>query len=55
MSPITLPATRRDIERLESKLNEFRAETNGKLSLVQWLLALVVAAKMAPLLTGLFR
>ncbi|MBM3203014.1 DUF1640 domain-containing protein [Candidatus Woesearchaeota archaeon] len=48
-------ATHRDIERLESRMNEFRAEMSGKLTLLQWMLALVVAAEVAPLLTGLFK
>jgi len=55
-------ATRRDIERLESRIVEFRAEisgkvteVNGRLTLLQWMLALVVAAEVASLLTGLFK
>ncbi len=48
-------ATHRDIERLESRMNEFRAEISGKLTLLPWMLALVVAAEVAPLLTGLFK
>jgi glycine cleavage system H lipoate-binding protein len=55
-------ATHRDIERLESRIVEFRAEisgkvteVNGRLTLLQWMLALVVAAEVAPLLTGLFK
>ena len=41
-------ATRHDIERVEGQLREMKAEINGKLTLVQWLLALVVAAKLCP-------
>lgn len=47
-------ATKRDIERVESLLREMKAELNGKLTLVQWMLALVVAAEVVPLLGKLF-
>ncbi len=43
-------ATKRDVERIESQLREMKAELNGKLTLVQWMLALVVAAEVVPLL-----
>jgi hypothetical protein len=48
-------ATKRDIDGLRSELKEFKAEVNGKLTLVQWMLALVVAAEVVPLLAQLFR
>lgn len=55
-------ATKADIVRLErrmdgleSQLREMKAELNGKLTLVQWMLALVVAAEAAPLLSKLFQ
>ncbi len=47
-------ATKRDIERVESQLREMKAEINGKLTLVQWMLALVVVAEVVPLLGKLF-
>lgn len=47
-------ATKRDIERVESQLREMKAEINGKLTLVQWMLALIVAAELVPLLGKLF-
>jgi hypothetical protein len=47
-------ATKRDIERVEGQLREMKAEINGKLTLVQWMLALVVAAEAVPLLGKLF-
>ena len=47
-------ATKRDIERVEGQLREMKAEINGKLTLVQWMLALVVAAEVVPLLGKLF-
>ena len=47
-------ATKRDIERLESQVREMKAELNGKLTLVQWMLALVVAAEAVPVLSKLF-
>jgi hypothetical protein len=47
-------ATKRDVERIESQLREMKAELNGKLTLVQWMLALVVAAEVVPLLGKLF-
>ena len=47
-------ATKRDIERLESQIREMKAEVNGKLTLVQWMLALVVAAEVMPLLAKFF-
>jgi hypothetical protein len=43
-------ATTHDIERVESQLREMKAEINGKLTLVQWMLALIVVAEAAPLL-----
>ncbi len=46
--------TKRDIERVESQLREMKAEINGKLTLVQWMLALIVAAELVPLLGKLF-
>jgi len=42
------------IERVESQLREMKAEINGKLTLVQWMLALIVVAEVAPLLGKLF-
>lgn len=47
-------ATKRDIERVEGQLREMKAEINGKLTLVQWMLALVVAAEVVPLLGKIF-
>ena len=47
-------ATKHDIERVEGQLREMKAEINGKLTLVQWMLALIVAAEVAPLLGKLF-
>ena len=47
-------ATKRDIERVEGQLREMKAEINGKLTLVQLMLALVVAAEVVPLLGKLF-
>jgi hypothetical protein len=47
-------ATKRDIERVEGQLREMKAELTGKLTLVQWMLALVVAAEAVPLLSKLF-
>ena len=47
-------ATKRDIERVEGQLREMKAEINGKLTLVQSMLALVVAAEVVPLLGKLF-
>lgn len=47
-------ATKRDIERVESQLREMKAEINGKLTLVQWMLALIVAAEVVPLLGKIF-
>ena len=47
-------ATKRDIERVEGQLREMKAEINGKLTLVQWMLALVVAAEVVLLLGKLF-
>ena len=47
-------ATKRDIERVVGQLREMKAEINGKLTLVQSMLALVVAAEVVPLLGKLF-
>ena len=47
-------ATKRDIDRVEGQLREMKAEINGKLTLVQSMLALVVAAEVVPLLGKLF-
>lgn len=48
-------ATKRDIERLEGKLEARFERLDGKLTLVQWMLALVVAAEAVPVLAQLFR
>lgn len=48
-------ATRRDVDSLRSELREMKAEMNGKLTLVQWMLALVVAAEAMPLVAKLFQ
>jgi tryptophanyl-tRNA synthetase len=55
-------ATKSDISRLERRMDglegqikEFKAEMNGKLTLVQWMLALIVAAEAMPLVVKLFR
>jgi hypothetical protein len=47
-------ATKPDIERVEGQLREMKAEINGKLTLVQWMLALVVAAEVVAFLGKLF-
>jgi hypothetical protein len=47
-------ATKYDIERVEGQLREMKAEINGKLTLVQWMLALIVVAEVVPLLDKLF-
>ncbi|MGH8475550.1 MAG: DUF1640 domain-containing protein [Methylococcales bacterium] len=47
-------ATKRDIERVEGQIREMKAEVNGKLTLIQWMLALVVAAEVVPLLAKIF-
>jgi hypothetical protein len=47
-------ATKHDIERVESQLREMKAEINGKLTLVQWMLALIVVAEVVPLLGKFF-
>ena len=47
-------ATKRDIERVEGQLREMKAEINGNLTLAQWILPLVVAAEVVPLLGKLF-
>jgi len=43
-------ATTHDIERVESQLREMKAEINGKLTLIQWMLALIVVAEVVSLL-----
>jgi len=48
-------ATKRDIERMEGQVREMKAELNGKLTLVQWMLALVVAAEVMPLAAKFFQ
>jgi len=48
-------ATKRDIERLEGQMREMKAELNGKLTLVQWMLAFVVAAQVMPLAVKFFQ
>ena len=47
-------ATRRDIERLEARQEARFERMDGKLTLVQWMLALVVAAEAVPFLAQLF-
>ena len=48
-------ATKRDMERLEGQMREMKAEINGKLTLVQWMLALVIAAEVMPLAVKFFQ
>lgn len=48
-------ATGRDIERLESKIEARFERMDGKLTLVQWMLALVVAAEVVPVLAKLLQ
>lgn len=55
-------ATKADMVRLERRmdgfegqLKEMKAEINGKLTLVQWMLALVVAVEVMPALAKLFQ
>lgn len=45
----------RRLDSLESQFREMKAEINGKLTLVQWMLALVVAAEVLPFLAQIFR
>jgi len=46
--------TKRDFERLESKLESKFEKLDGRLTLIQWMLALVVAADVAPVLIRIF-
>lgn len=48
-------ATKRDIERLEARLEARFERIDGKLTLLQWMLALVVAAEAVPVLAKLFQ
>ncbi|MEW6728329.1 MAG: DUF1640 domain-containing protein [Pseudomonadota bacterium] len=48
-------ATKRDVERLEARFEMRFEQINGKLTLVQWMLALVVAAEVVPFLAQFFR
>jgi len=48
-------ATKRDLEKLEAKMETRFERLDGKLTLVQWMLALVVAAEVVPLLATLFK
>ncbi len=48
-------ATKRDIERLESEMDSRFERIEGKLTLVQWMLAIVVAADVLPALSKLFQ
>lgn len=47
-------ATKRDLERMESKLDARFEKLDGRLTLIQWMLALVVAAEVIPVLSKLF-
>ncbi|SMF96034.1 Protein of unknown function [Methylomagnum ishizawai] len=46
---------RQDVRELELRLDARFEKMDGKLTLVQWMLALVVAAEVVPLLASLFR
>ncbi|BBL73219.1 CCDC90 family protein [Methylomagnum ishizawai] len=46
---------RQDVRELELRLDARFEKMDGKLTLVQWMLALVVAAEVVPLLANLFR
>jgi len=55
-------STKADIARLERRMDgiegqikELKAEVTGKLTLVQWMLALVVAAEVMPIAAKLFQ
>jgi len=48
-------ATKRDLEKLEAKMETRFERLDGKLILIQWMLALVVAAEVVPLLATLFK
>ena len=48
-------ATKRDLEKLEAKMETRFERLDGKLTLIQWMLALVVAAEVVPLLATLFK
>jgi hypothetical protein len=48
-------ATKRDLEKLEAKMETRFERLDGKLTLIQWILALVVAAEVVPLLATLFK
>ena len=48
-------ATKRDIERLEAKIEARFERADGKMTLIQWMLALVVAAEVVPILAKLFQ
>ena len=46
--------TKADIAVLDKKMDLLVANLNGRLNLIQWMLAAVVAATVLPLLKGLF-
>jgi hypothetical protein len=48
-------AMKRDIERLEAKLDRLDTMIAGDMALVKWMLALVVAAEVAPIAAKLFQ
>lgn len=48
-------STKRDIDAVRGDVRELKAEVNGKLTLVQWMLALVIAAEAMPVLVKLFQ
>lgn len=45
---------RADLEKLDSKLDASFEKLNGRMTLIRWMLALFVAAKMIPVLSKFF-
>jgi hypothetical protein len=47
-------STKRDIERLEAKFDLLRSEVNGKSTLIQWMLGILMAGVMSLILRAFF-
>ncbi|MFA6018920.1 MAG: hypothetical protein WC722_01565 [Rhodospirillales bacterium] len=47
-------ATARDVERLENKLELLRSDFNGKATLIQWMLGILMAGVMSLILKAFF-
>jgi len=47
-------ATKRDIERMEAKIDRLDTRLAGEMTLIKWMMGIIIAAEAMPLLAKLF-